>query len=67
MKANMGKTDQMVRYIIAIVLIALSVLLENFWLLIPAIIIGFTATISWCPLYKPFKIDTSKKDPSDKT
>ncbi|MFP4078487.1 MAG: YgaP family membrane protein [Bacillota bacterium] len=67
MKSNVGRTDQIVRYILAIVLILLSIWLENYWLLIPAIIIGFTAAISWCAVYKLFGIDTTEEDPSDKT
>ncbi|MFW5893397.1 MAG: YgaP family membrane protein [Bacillota bacterium] len=67
MKGNVGKTDQMVRYVLAIILIVLSIWLQNYWLLIPAIIIGFTAAVSWCAVYKIFGIDTAERDPRDKT
>ena len=66
MKGNVGRTDQIIRYILAIILIALSITLENYWLLIPAIIIGFTAATSWCAIYRIFGIDTVKKDPTNR-
>ena len=61
MKGNVGKKDQMIRYILAIVLIAVSIITEIYWILIPAIIVGFTAATSWCALYRIFGIDTLKK------
>ncbi len=66
MKGNVGRTDQLIRYILAIVLIALAIILNNYWILIPAIIIGVTAATSWCALYKILGIDTVEKDPTDK-
>ena len=62
MQGNVGKTDQMIRYILAIVLIAVSIITEIYWILIPAIIVGFTAATSWCAIYRIFGIDTLKKN-----
>ncbi|MGM0436414.1 MAG: YgaP family membrane protein [Bacillota bacterium] len=62
MLGNVGKKDQMIRYILAIVLIAVSIITEIYWILIPAIIVGFTAATSWCALYKIFGIDTLEKN-----
>jgi|AntRauTorckE6833_2_1112554.scaffolds.fasta_scaffold00356_9 heme/copper-type cytochrome/quinol oxidase subunit 2 len=62
MQGNVGKTDQMIRYVLAIVLIAVSIFTEIYWILIPAIIVGFTAATSWCGLYKLLGIDTLKKN-----
>jgi heme/copper-type cytochrome/quinol oxidase subunit 2 len=62
MQGNVGKTDQMIRYVLAIVLIAVSIFTEIYWILIPAIIVGFTAATSWCVLYKLLGIDTLKKN-----
>ncbi|MFW6284883.1 MAG: YgaP family membrane protein [Bacillota bacterium] len=67
MKSNVGRTDQIVRYVLAIIIILLSIWLENYWLLIPAIIIGFTAAVSWCAVYRIFGIDTTEENPADKT
>jgi len=62
MQNNVGKIDQTVRYVIAVILIVLAIILEIWWLLIPAIILGFTAAVSWCGLYKLFGINTCKLD-----
>ncbi len=64
MKNNVGKVDQTIRYILAIVLIVIAVIFEGpfFWLIIPAVILGFTAAISWCGFYKLFSINTCKFD-----
>jgi len=62
MQNNVGKIDQTVRYVIAVILIVLAIILEIWWLLIPAIILGFTAAVSWCGLYKLFGINTCKFD-----
>ena len=59
MKANMGKTDKIIRVILGIAIVALGVYFKSWWGalgLIPLL----TATISWCPLYAPFKISTKK-------
>ncbi len=69
MKKNVGKTDQTIRYVLAIVFIVIATLgnaqFESrhfLWLLIPAVILGFTASISWCGLYRIFGINTCQID-----
>ncbi len=64
MKKNVGKIDQAVRYIVAIILIVLAVIFQGvwYWLLVPAVILGFTASVSFCGIYKIFGIDTCKFD-----
>ncbi len=64
MENNVGKVDRMIRYILAIVLIVVAAIGQGhfFWLLIPAIILGFTAATSWCVLYKIIGVDTCKFD-----
>ncbi len=69
MKKNVGRTDQTVRYIIAIVLILIAVFGNTYfesahflWLLLPAVVLGFTAAFSWCGLYKVFGLNTCKID-----
>lgn len=59
MKANIGGTDKIVRYIVGIVIILLGLYFKSWWGalgLIPLL----TALIGWCPLYAPFKISTHK-------
>ncbi len=64
MDNNVGKTDQAIRYILAIILIVIAVIAQGYfyWLLIPAVILGFTAAVSWCGIYKIFGINTCKID-----
>ncbi len=64
MENNVGKVDQVIRYILAIILIVVAVILEGhfYWLLIPAAVLGFTAAVSWCGLYKLFGMNTCKFD-----
>lgn len=60
MKANIGGTDKVVRYIAGIVIILLGLYFKSWWGalgLIPLL----TAIIGWCPLYTPFKISTRKQ------
>ena len=66
MKKNMGSTDKIIRILIALVIVGLwykeiisgttATVLGVF-----AIIFLLTSLISFCPLYFPFGINTSKK------
>ena len=66
MKKNMGSTDEIIRILIALVIGVLyytetisgttAIVLGAF-----AIIFLITSFISFCPLYLPFGINTSKK------
>ncbi|MFW5842247.1 MAG: YgaP family membrane protein [Bacillota bacterium] len=66
MKQNVGKVDQAVRYIVAIVFVVLAIVLDTLWLLIPAVILAFTAAVNFCGLYKLFGINTCKINTDDK-
>lgn len=66
MKKNMGITDRLIRTILALVVIVLFITkqisgIAAIVLGIFAIIFLLTSTISFCPLYLPFKISTRKK------
>jgi len=63
MKKNMGKTDRIVRFLIAIVVAALyfADLIPGTLGIVLMVLAGvfvFTGMISFCPLYAPFKINT---------
>ncbi|BCY29433.1 YgaP family membrane protein [Flavobacterium okayamense] len=63
MKKNMGKTDRMIRIILAIILVSVDFFnvlnWEYSWVLsLFAIVLVLTSLINYCPLYSPFKIDT---------
>ncbi len=66
MKKNMGTTDKLVRFILAVVM-AVLYFTNTFSgtmalvLLILAAIFLLTSFISFCPLYLPFGISTIKK------
>ncbi len=62
MRKNVGKLDQSIRYIIAIILVVIAAIFQDpfWWLLIPAAILAFTAAVSWCGLYRLLGVDTCK-------
>ncbi len=65
MKKNMGATDRIVRFIIALTIIALYINGNIFGaaglvLLLLSGILIITSFIGFCPLYKPFGISTCK-------
>jgi hypothetical protein len=67
MKKNMGNTDKIVRIIIAVVIAALYFTNTipgtlGIVLLVLAGVFVLTSMISFCPLYAPFGLRTSKKD-----
>lgn len=65
MKKNVGKTDMLVRLILAAVLVIIYFIgvgkLLGLILIIIAIILAVTALTQTCPLYYLFRIDTLKK------
>jgi Na+(H+)/acetate symporter ActP len=67
MKLNMGKTDRIIRIIIAVVIAILYFTgqisgIAAIILGIIAVIFILTGIIGFCPLYVPFKISTRKKE-----
>lgn len=65
MKKNMGKTDMIVRLVLAAVLLIIYFIgvgkLLGLILIIVAIILALTAFARTCPLYYIFRIDTLDK------
>lgn len=56
---NVGRTDKIIRYILAVVFVYLAIKVSWwFWLL--AIIAAGTAYLGTCMLYVPFGINTNK-------
>ncbi|MEJ5266139.1 MAG: DUF2892 domain-containing protein [Bacteroidales bacterium] len=67
MKTNVGKTDRVIRILLAFVLAALYLTgtisgTIGIIAIILAIVLIITAFVGFCPLYLPCKIDTSKKE-----
>ena len=66
MKANMGSTDRIIRIILAVIIAALyftNVITGTLGtiLLILAVVFLLTSLVSFCPLYLPFGLSTTKK------
>ena len=59
MKANMGSVDRILRGVVGVVVIAIGFYYNSWWGALGLIPL-FTALVSWCPMYVPFKISTRK-------
>ena len=57
MKPNIGKTDKIVRIILALLIAAVGIYLKSWWGLL-AIVPLVTALISFCPVYKIVGLNT---------
>jgi hypothetical protein len=60
---NMGQIDRIIRLVVGLGLFSLLFFVSSGWkyLGILGIILIVTSVVGVCPLYLPFKIDTSKK------
>ncbi|MDR9373642.1 MAG: DUF2892 domain-containing protein [Schleiferiaceae bacterium] len=66
MKANMGSTDKIIRFVLAalFVVLYLTEVVTGTWGIVLLVLAGvFVATslISFCPLYAPFGLRTCKR------
>ena len=61
MNKNVGGIDKTVRIIAGVIILSLGIISESLWGLI-GIIPLLTGIIEWCPLYIPFKINSSCKN-----
>lgn len=77
MKANIGSLDKNIRRLIVVALILAAYFGPAYvaqitkqvqtYLLVAAAIVFITTLINWCPLYAPFKINTTGKKAAKKT
>ncbi len=65
MKKNVGGFDKLLRLVFGLVIIALGILFQSWWGLI-GILLLFTGSTGWCPLYLPFGLSTCKVNPDVK-
>ncbi|PKK98430.1 MAG: DUF2892 domain-containing protein [Tenericutes bacterium HGW-Tenericutes-2] len=63
-KKNVGKVDQLIRYVLALIFLVLTFTVSYFFF-IGAVVMMFTAYFSFCGLYKLFGINTCKIDYSE--
>ena len=61
MKKNMGLLDRRIRIILGLLIVAIGIYFKNWWGIIGVVFLA-TSLISWCPLYLPFGLSTSKKN-----
>lgn len=61
MKKNVGRTDQIIRFLLAIIIAGLGLYFQSWWGLL-AIIPLVTGLARWCPLYSLLKISTNKEE-----
>jgi len=61
MKANLGKTDKIIRYVLGLVIMGVLWFgYHSLWALVGLIPIA-TAVMSFCPFYVPFGITSGEK------
>jgi len=63
MRKNMGNADRILRAILGIIVIIIGIYYQSWWGALGMIPL-LTATISWCPIYVPFKLSTNKSEAS---
>ena len=61
MKCNVGKTDRLIRMVAGLILLILGIWLHSWLVFILGVILLATAIFKFCPLYIPFKMDTTEK------
>ncbi len=61
MKANIGRSDKLIRISLGLLFIAGGIYYQSWWGAIGLIPL-FTSTINWCPLYALLGISTKEKE-----
>ncbi len=57
MKKNVGNLDSILRVFTGAILLAAGIYFES-WLMLLGIILVFSGSVSWCPVYKMLNINT---------
>ena len=61
MKKNVGRSEKIIRLILAVIFAIVGYLTGIWWLYIVTALLLVTAAIGYCPLWVLLKIDTTKK------
>ena len=61
MKCNVGSIDRLLRIILGLIIAILGVYFNSWWGLV-GIVPMATGLFSFCPVYVPLKISTTKKE-----
>lgn len=57
MKKNVGNIESLLRALIGAIILIAGIYYES-WFSVIGLILVFSGTMSWCPIYKIFKLDT---------
>jgi hypothetical protein len=59
LKKNVGNTDSIIRVVIGALMVILGLYFENFWGFLGFILV-FSGAVSFCPVYRLLKMETTK-------
>jgi len=57
MKKNVGTFDSIIRVVAGAILLMAGIYFES-WIMLIGIILVFSGSVSWCPIYKLLKLNT---------
>lgn len=61
MKKNVGYWDSIIRTIVGAAIVSIGMFYDNYWGLLGLILV-FSGVVSFCPIYRIFKIATVQTD-----
>lgn len=61
MKKNVGYGDSIIRTLIGAIIVSVGIYYQNYWGLLGLILV-FTGAVSFCPVYRLFKVSTIRSD-----
>ncbi len=59
LKKNVGNADSIVRVLVGALIVVLGLYFENFWGFLGFILV-FSGAVSFCPIYRFLKMETTK-------
>jgi len=59
LKKNVGNTDSIIRVVVGALIVILGLYFENFWGFLGFILV-FSGAVSFCPVYRLLKMETTK-------
>ncbi len=59
LKKNVGNTDSIIRVLVGALMVVLGLYFENFWGFLGLILV-FSGAVSFCPVYRLLKMETTK-------
>lgn len=59
LKKNVGNTDSIIRVLVGALIVVLGLYFENFWGFLGFILV-FSGAVSFCPIYRLIKMETTK-------